>query len=132
MTIEAARTADGSEPVEVYLSELMRLADIDGRRGDRSRNRLADIAVRFADLAITGELKIPTQLRWDLRDGIGEVKAGDVRILFYRPEASIHDRTVLRLTNGFDKRGNNTPRRQLDKAGWVRREDQQWPQSMSS
>jgi hypothetical protein len=123
--IEAARTADGRSPVDEFLSKLARSAVRNTRAGQADRKRLADVAIRFEDFARTGQLKVPTELRWNLRDGISEIKAGDVRLLFYERSLADHGGDVVRLTNGFIKGTDRTPRGDLDKALWVREEDQQ-------
>jgi phage-related protein len=120
MLIEAARTGDGQGIAEAFLSGL------ENARVHRKKNldRLADVAVRFEDFARRGTLEVPRELREDLREGIGEIKAGDVRLLFFNAVASCHSLRIVRLTHGFIKGTERTPRREIDKALWVRREDQ--------
>ena len=111
--IEAARVPACGTPVDDFLCQLER----DGRDG---RLRLADLAIRFEDFARTGTLQVPRELR-DLRDGIREIKAGDVRVLFF--DTACSSKPAVRLTNGFRKRTQKTPRRSIDQAMWVRGKD---------
>jgi Phage derived protein Gp49-like (DUF891) len=121
--IEAARASDGREYAEEFLLALRQSAQRTSRSAGKDRSRLADVAVRFEDYAQSGSLKIPRELRRDLRPGLSEIKAGDVRLLFYELSLSDHG-DVVRLTNGFVKRTERTPRKVLDRAAWVMKGDQ--------
>ncbi|WP_156056496.1 hypothetical protein [Streptosporangium roseum] len=81
---------------------------------------MADILVRLERYAVTGTLAVPRELN-DLRDGIREIKAGDVRLPFFDVPGSIAN--AIRLTSGFFKSSWKTPRKHIDEAIWVRRED---------
>ncbi|MEV6863279.1 hypothetical protein AB0M44_20020 [Streptosporangium subroseum] len=112
--IEAARTIAGECRADAFIKKL------EASRARRDAERLADILVRFERYAITGSLAIPRELN-DLRDGIKEIKAGDVRLPFFDvPKSSTG---AIRLTSGFIKKSWRTPRGYIDEAIWVRRED---------
>ncbi len=115
--IEAARGLNGSSLSVDYIESMENKRRPDNRR-------LAVIALVFEEMARTGTLEIPRELN-TLRDGIEEIKAGDIRFPFYRPEEEASHAATIRLTHGFKKGGDNTPRKEIDKAIWVRREDQQ-------
>lgn len=116
--IEAARTLDGEEPVEEYFRKLRNSR----RKGDIQR--LADIALVFEEYGRRGTLRIPRELNV-LRDNLREIKAGDARFPFHEVEDGKHPSIVARLTGGFQKQTLRTPRRQIDQALWVMREDTQ-------
>jgi phage-related protein len=115
--IEAARISDGSSPADEFLTALV------SRRNfrDLGISRAADVAVRFEDFARTGNLLIPRELR-ELREGIWEIKVGKVRLPFFWLTEPYESRAV-RLTHGFIKSTDKTPRGEMDRAVWVRRED---------
>lgn len=108
--VEAAKTKDGRSPADDFLQEL-------AKRRQRI-GLLAAVAVRFEDIATTGDLEVPRELN-DLGDGIWEIKAERVRLPFYwsaQPCAS----PVIRITHGFWKGTWNTPRKEIYRARWIR------------
>lgn len=111
--IEAARTADGTSPAFDFLAGL-------GRR-PKEIPRLAAVVMRFEELSRTGTLPIPRELN-ELRDGIWEIKAETVRLPYFRITGPCA-MEVIRVTHGFTKNTQRTPRKEIDKALWVRRED---------
>jgi hypothetical protein len=113
--IEAARTMARRSPADEFLRML-------AGGGRANLRRLADIMVRFEDMARLGTLPIPRELN-ELRGGIWEIKAGNVRLPFF--DVDRLPITELRVTSGFLKRQERTPRREIDRAEWVRREDLQ-------
>jgi hypothetical protein len=120
MSIEAARTRDGGEPVEEYLQKLERSPG----HGRRNEAKLATILIRFEDFASTGYLEQPRELN-HLQDEIWEIKAGVSRLPFFYVNDEPHGR-VIRLTNGFDKKEEITPVARIRRAVWVRDQDAQW------
>ncbi|MFD8319135.1 type II toxin-antitoxin system RelE/ParE family toxin [Kitasatospora purpeofusca] len=115
LTIEAARTSEGRSEADEFLADLE-------KNSKRKVNlfRLGDIAIRFEEFSDKGNLRIPMQLN-HLRGEIYEIKAGDVRLPFFY--SSHGSRKIVRLTHGFLKKSQQTPRREIDKAFWVMRED---------
>lgn len=112
--IEAARMADGRYPADEYLNSLLastKSADLD---------RLANLLIRLEHYAHRGTLEIPRELN-ELRDGIWEFKAGRDRLPFFDVEGS--PTGALRLTHGFFKRQQETPRKEINMALKVRKED---------
>lgn len=103
-------------PVETLLQEL----ESSGRRKDVQL--LADMAVVFEEYGLRGTLVVPRELN-ELRDGLWEIKVGDLRFPFYTLDDASHPAPAARLTGGFRKRTSRTPRQELDKALWVMRED---------
>jgi hypothetical protein len=116
--IEAARTRDGAEPVEEFFRKLE-----NSKRGSDTQ-RLADIAIIFEEYGQRGMLRVPRELN-DLRDGLREIKVHDIRFPFYETTDSQHSAVVTRLTGAFIKGTARTPRREIDKALWVMREDKE-------
>jgi phage-related protein len=114
--IEAARTVDGGHPVEQYL------ADLERSRKPKDRDRIARIAILLEEYADNETLEVPRELN-DLRDGIRELKPGDVRLPFFEVERSRAG--AIRLTHGFVKRSLKAPREEIDKALWVRKQDRE-------
>ena len=109
--IEAARMEDGTLPADVYLLDLE----------ESKPHLLADVAVRFEDFARYGELSVPVQLN-HLEDEIWEIKTPIVRLPFYRKED--HPKIpAVRITGGFEKRGQRTPPKYIRRAKRVRAED---------
>lgn len=106
---------DGECPADEFLVAL------ENSRKPKDRDRLAAILMLFEDYA-EGELEIPRELN-DLRDGVREIKAGDVRLPFFEVDGT--KTGAIRLTHGFVKRGEKAPREQIDKASWIRREDKE-------
>jgi hypothetical protein len=113
LMIEAARTLKGGSPADDFLRDL---------EHDRQFDMLADVAIRFEELARRGRLGVPLQMRF-LDDGIHEIKTPRVRLLFYYAE---HPRCrSVRLTNGFIKRGQACPPKHIRTAQRVRGDDVQ-------
>jgi hypothetical protein len=106
---------DGREPIEEFFAEAL--------KNPRMVDRLAAIAIRFEEFARTGTLVVPDQLN-DLGFGIWEVKAETLRAAFYYKEDHPSIRAV-RLTNGFVKRQQRTPQKEIRFARKVREEDVQ-------
>lgn len=119
MSIEAARTGDGREPVEEYLQKL---ETAPGRRRAKL-DKLATIAIVF-ETFVHGELAQPRELNF-LDDGIWEIKAGKCRLPFFYFEDGRHDR-VARITSGFEKKQDKTPKGEIRKSKWVRQQDSLW------
>jgi len=103
------------------------LRDLEG--SPRHIDRYADLLYRFETFALTGELDVPRELR-HLVGEIWEIKTSRDRVPFYKVKhAGQSDGLVARLTHGFEKRKGRTvdgkiPRKHLDKAAWIAREDQ--------
>ncbi|MFF0445052.1 type II toxin-antitoxin system RelE/ParE family toxin [Streptomyces sp. NPDC004609] len=115
LMIEAARTTEERFEADEFIAELERNHK---RRGNLQR--LADIAIRLEEFAERGTLRVPLQLN-RLRDDLYEVKAGDVRLPFFY--CTHFTGKTVRLTHGFLKKSQKTPRKHIDKALWVMRED---------
>ncbi|WP_037576828.1 type II toxin-antitoxin system RelE/ParE family toxin [Phaeacidiphilus oryzae] len=111
--IEAAHSP-GADLADAYLR------DLEHSRSGKKLDQLADIAVVFEEFAHTGELAIPRELN-DLVDGLREIKVGKHRFPFFHPRSDT--KYPLRLTHGFEKQTEKTPRKHIDKAKWVRRKD---------
>ncbi|SNQ48624.1 hypothetical protein FRACA_2610010 [Frankia canadensis] len=108
--IEAARAPSGG--VEEFLRSL---------EGSPAGLRdLADIAVRFEAYAHDEILSFPRQIN-DLADGLRELKVGKIRLPFFETEHL--GMTAARLTHGFRKNTDYTPRGEIDRAKRVRGED---------
>jgi Phage derived protein Gp49-like (DUF891) len=99
---------------------LLRELERSGKRKDIQV--LADIAVVFEELGLRGTLVVPRELN-ELRDGLWEIKVGDLRFPFYEAGDASHPSLAARLTSGFRKKTWRTPRQEIDKALWVMRED---------
>jgi phage-related protein len=112
--IEAARTVDGASPVDDWLRTLER------SRNPKDQRRAAEIAILFEDYADNETLEVPRELN-DLRDGIRELKPGDVRLPFF--EVPRTRSGAIRLTHGFLKRSWKAPRAEIDRALWGRKQD---------
>ncbi|MER6782625.1 MULTISPECIES: type II toxin-antitoxin system RelE/ParE family toxin [unclassified Streptomyces] len=112
--IEAARTEDGASPVDEYLNGLL----TSGKAKDEER--LASILVRFESFARRGTLEIPRELN-ELQDGLWEFKAGTDRVPFFYLAES--ESNALRATHGFIKRQLRTPRKEINWAKRIRKED---------
>jgi hypothetical protein len=117
--IEVARTRAGEVRADAFIVELERRA---ARGKQDALRRLSDIAIRFEEYAQMGTLRIPLELN-QLTDNIWEIKAGDVRLPFFEVPESPSG--AVRLTSGFIKGTWRTPRKFIDEAEWVRREDLQ-------
>ncbi|MCX5352005.1 type II toxin-antitoxin system RelE/ParE family toxin [Streptomyces mirabilis] len=113
--IEAARTTEGRAEADEFIADLERNLK---RRGNLQR--LADIAIRMEEFAERGTLRVPLQLN-HLRDDIYEIKAGDVRLPFFYGTHFVGK--TVRLTHGFLKKSQKTPRKHIAKALWVMKED---------
>ncbi|MFF0387989.1 hypothetical protein ACFYS8_04750 [Kitasatospora sp. NPDC004615] len=111
--IEAARCPDG-----VLADEWIQ--QLEQSKSRRAKDLLADIAIVFESFAHRGTLEIPRELN-TLVDGLRELKIQDQRFPFFDLEGS--PTNAVRLTHGFKKGTVKTPRPELDKARWVRRED---------
>lgn len=116
--IEAARALDGKEPAEEFVRTLLQ------SRKKKDEQRLVDMAIVFEEYGRNGDLQIPRELN-HLRDDLWEIKAGDVRFPFYLVHDDKHPAPVARLTGGFVKQTQRTPRSQIDSALWVMGEDRQ-------
>ena len=114
--IEAAKTGEGAEPVEALLQELEK----SGKRKDMQL--LADMAVVLEEFGLRGTLVVPRELN-ELRDGLWELKVGELRFPFYTSDDASHPAPAARLTSSFRKRTLRTPRHEIDRALWVMRED---------
>ncbi|WP_062345959.1 hypothetical protein [Herbidospora yilanensis] len=112
--IEAARTRAGECRADDFLRRL------EESRQPKDAARLADVLIRMERYAVTGSLAVPRELN-NLRDGIREIKAGDVRLPFFEVPGSAAD--AVRLTSGFIKQSWRAPRKYIDEAIWVRTED---------
>ncbi|HET8660144.1 MAG TPA: hypothetical protein VFM55_14240 [Micromonosporaceae bacterium] len=108
LMIEAARMATGTAPADTFMAELERSGQLD---------KLADIAIRFEDFARTGTLSVPVQLK-HIENGIHQVKAVTVRLLFYYTNHFSHE--TVRLTNGYIKRARECPPKYIRLARRVR------------
>lgn len=123
MTIEAARTQAGEEPVEEFLANLYQ------SRSKRKRRYASDIAILFEEWARLGRLEIPMQQR-QLQGDLWEVKTSAVRLPYYEFLDAGHGPTA-RLTHGFEKdtgktAEGKTPRRHITKGLWMIEEDRKW------
>ncbi|MFE6893600.1 type II toxin-antitoxin system RelE/ParE family toxin [Streptomyces sp. NPDC057694] len=117
--IEAARTMEERFEADEFIADLEKNFK---RRGNLQR--LADIAIRLEEFAESGTLRVPLQLN-HLRDEVYEVKAGDVRLPFFY--CTHFTGKTVRLTHGFLKKSEKTPRKHIDKAFWVMRKDSEAP-----
>ena len=119
ITIEAARTQDGREPVEEFLAKLL--------KSRRKRRYLAEVMILFEDWARLGDFNDTLRQR-ELRDDLWEVKTSHLRFPYYELRDE-HGR-VARLTHGFDKEFGKTvdgkaPRKHFDRGLWGIEEDRQ-------
>lgn len=119
--IEAARTANGEDLVNAYLT----------RRDWLLRRKVAlvdeaTVALRFEEYARTGSLRVPLQLNdLDVSIGLLEIKAGAARFPFYELPDQLHRVMVARLTHGFTKGGDQTPPKEIRKAKAIMAIDRQ-------
>jgi len=117
--IEAARTADGREPVEEFFAKLEK----SGKKGKhKDVSRLADVVDVLEDYARDRELDEPRELNF-LEGDLWELKAGDVRISFYEVTDDLHDKPVFRLVEGFLKTQLTTQRKHINWGLRLIRED---------
>lgn len=120
MTIEAARTTMGDEPIEEFLTGLIT------SRSKRKRRYAADVALLFEEWAQLGRLEIPMQQR-RLQGDLWEVKTPAVRMPYYEFPDAEHGQ-IARLTHGFEKdtgktAEGKTPRKHINKGLWMIQED---------
>lgn len=116
--IEAAWTPEG-DLVQRYLT---------GRPWRMWRKKVlvreADVVAVLDEYAGTGRLRIPRELNdLDLAIGLREIKVGSARFPFYELTDSVHTVTVTRLTHGFTKGTQETPRGDIGKAKWAIEQD---------
>ncbi|WP_078853184.1 type II toxin-antitoxin system RelE/ParE family toxin [Streptomyces sp. NRRL S-1824] len=111
--IEAAKAA-GQCLADDYLAAL------ETSRRAKDQDRLADILIVLESYAHRGKLEVPRELN-RLTEDIQELKAGDARLPFF--DVINSDAGAVRLTHGFNKKQQRTPRREIDRAKWVKRED---------
>lgn len=93
------------------------------RKPAAARNRavIADLAVRLEEYCETGSLEIPRELNILIQGELWEFKVGKLRVPFFR--ASPGSPGTVRLTHHFFKKTKFTPRRELDRAKAIMRED---------
>ncbi|MER7168903.1 type II toxin-antitoxin system RelE/ParE family toxin [Micromonospora sp. NPDC000207] len=111
--IEAARAPDGNSLADAFLMDMARTS--------KGISRLADVAMRFEDFARTGDLEIPRELN-ELVEDLWEIKVQKVRLPFFWLQKPF-DSTAVRLTHGFMKGTEKTPRKEIYRAMWVRKAD---------
>ncbi|MFD8112235.1 type II toxin-antitoxin system RelE/ParE family toxin [Streptomyces microflavus] len=111
--IEAARTVDQCLADDY-------LAGLESSKSTKDQDRLADILIVLETYAHKGHLEIPRELN-RLTEDIQELKAGDARLPFF--DVTNSNSGAVRLTHGFNKRQQRTPRREINRAKWVKRED---------
>src|SRR5487761_1838224 len=88
------------------------------------REALADVVAVLDEYAGTGRLRIPRELNdLDLAIGLREIKVGSARFPFYELTDSVHTVTDTRLTHGFAKGTQETPRGVIGKAKWAIEQD---------
>ncbi|MFD0304694.1 hypothetical protein [Streptomyces sp. NPDC127119] len=112
--IEAARVSDGTNPCDEFLSGL------EASKRKKDRERLANTLIVLEDFAHRRELCFPRETN-NLVGGIKELKAGDVRLPFFDVEGTRVG--AVRITHGFIKRTPRAPRKEINRAVWVREED---------
>ncbi|MFK0192441.1 type II toxin-antitoxin system RelE/ParE family toxin [Kitasatospora sp. NPDC090308] len=115
LLIEAARTREGAAEADTFIADL----EQNWKKRDNLR-RLADIAIRLEEFADTGKLRVPMQLNF-LTAELHEIKAGDVRLPFFY--CTHRTKKTARLTHGFIKKSQKTPRKEISKGLWVMKED---------
>lgn len=120
MTIEAARTQEGHEPVEEFLTKLYK------SRSKKKRRYAADAALLLEEWARLGRLDIPMRQR-QLRGELWEVKTSAIRMPYYEFPDAEHGR-MARLTHGFEKdigktAEGKTPSRHINMGLWMIAED---------
>ncbi len=113
--LEAAWDRDDLWQADIFL------ADLEASRKKSSLRRLAEIAIRFEEFATTGRLEIPRELN-RLRGRVWEIKVGTDRLPFYYGQDP--DILAVRMTHGFVKRTQKTPRREIDKAEAIAKIDE--------
>jgi phage-related protein len=114
--IEAALTIDDGSLVDKFLTKLER------SRKSKDRDRVATIAILMEEYADNETLEVPRELN-DLRDGIRELKPGDVRLPFFEVEGTRSG--AIRLTHGFFKGTQKAPLGEIHRALWVRKQDKE-------
>jgi hypothetical protein len=100
------------------------LVRLEASKKARDLQRLADVAILLEEYAREGTLETPRELN-HLRAELWEIKPGDVRLTFYELTDSLHSVGITRLTTGFIKRQERTPRREIDRGLWVMGEDEE-------
>lgn len=111
--IEAALDRDGVPLAQEFLSRL---------EGGSPRERVlhSDMLMRLEDFATSGTLARPRELN-HLRGDLWEIKAQSVRLPFYYRQNLPCGQ--IRVTHGFLKRGEKTPRKEIDLGLAIIRED---------
>ena len=101
---------------------------IESLKENQDQQRLALIQTRLERFSRQGEQSLGRNVR-ELRDGLWEIKAGDVRLPFFHIDETMESRcdrgTVIRLTHGFIKRGMRAPEAEINRARWIWGEDRQ-------
>ena len=121
--IEAARTAKGNDLVDEYLTKKSWLL-----LRNRPQVSEADVAIVFDEYARIGHLRIPRELNdLDLSIGLREIKVGAARFPFYELADELHPVIATRLTHGFTKGTDETPRKEIAKAKAVMEYDRSQP-----
>lgn len=110
-TIEAAFDRAGQAPAVGFFDDLL--------RAKRTRPFAGDAAQRLEDFARAGRLEVPRELN-RLHDELWEIKAQRVRLPLYYATADCAD---VRVTHGFLKNSQKTPRREIDRGLAIIRED---------
>lgn len=107
---------DGSSPADDFLLEQ--------EKEPRRLQELADIAIRFEKLALTGRLVPPDEIN-DLGGDLFEIKGrswAGIRLPFYYRRDHSHIRAI-RITSGFIKSSMSTQRRHKNFARMIWSED---------
>ncbi len=116
--IECAKDGDGVAEADDYISDL----ELKARKGNAAAlTRAADIAIRFEEYARRGSLRIPRELN-ELTDDLWEIKVGTTRLPFFKLEGPCY-KLIVRLTHGFNKQQQRTPRKHISRAKWIREQD---------
>lgn len=110
--IEAALDRHGEALALTYLLGL------DERKN--TQHLLADVLIRLEAFASSGSLSIPRELN-QLTDELFEIKVGTIRLPFYYRRDAVCGQ--IRITHGFQKRSEKTPRPQIERGTAIIRED---------
>lgn len=110
--IEAALDRDGDALAHRYLLAL-------GEQ-KKTQHLLADVLIRLEAFASSGRLSVPRELN-QLTDELFEIKVGTIRLPFYYREDAVCGQ--IRITHGFQKRSEKTPRSQIERGTAIIRED---------
>lgn len=89
----------------------------------RNRDLIADLAIRLEEYCDSGTLEIPRELNTLVEGELWEFKVGTLWVPFFR--SSFQSPGTVRVTHHFFKRSMRTPRRELDRAKAIKREDLQ-------